>query len=121
VRPRVRAEALQRDRRILPAAGYGHAPRRARRCPQAVATRAGEGARWNARRLELGKISPRSDRNEGGHQELEHLRTSGAPAAEIDRRLALLAFRFRGLKEAASASRSCCRAAGNDTAQLYLA
>ena len=42
--------------------------------------------------LELAEILASLDRSEEAHQELERLRASGAPHAEIDRRLALLAF-----------------------------
>jgi len=60
--------------------------------PQAVATarqaKAHDGTRGG---FELAEVLASLDRNEEAHQELEHLRTSGAPAAEIDRRLALLA------------------------------
>src|SRR6184192_3141354 len=69
--------------------------------PQAVAT-AREAKAHEATRggFELAEVLASLDRNEEAHQELEHLRSSGAPAAEVDRRLALLAFASGDLKEA---------------------
>ena len=91
--------------------------------PQAVATarqaKAHDGTRGG---FELAEILASLDRNEEAHQELEHLRTSGAPAAEIDRRLALLAFASGDLKEARQRFTELLSSGqGNDTAQLYLA
>ena len=91
--------------------------------PQAVATarqaKAHDGTRGG---FELAEILASLDRNEEAHQELEHLRASGAPAAEIDRRLALLAFASGDLKEARQRFTELLSSGqGNDTAQLYLA
>ena len=91
--------------------------------PQAVATarqaKAHDGTRGG---FELAEILASLDRNEEAHQELEHLRTSGAPAAEIDRRLALLAFASGDLKEARQRFTELLSSGqANDTAQLYLA
>lgn len=91
--------------------------------PQAVATarqaKAHDGTRGG---FELAEILASLDRNEEAHQELEHLRTSGAPGAEIDRRLALLAFASGDLKEARQRFTELLSSGqGNDTAQLYLA
>lgn len=91
--------------------------------PQAVATarqaKAHDGTRGG---FELAEILASLDRNEEAHQELEHLRTSGASAAEIDRRLALLAFASGDLKEARQRFTELLSSGqGNDTAQLYLA
>ena len=72
--------------------------------------------------FELAEILASLDRNEEAHQELEHLRAGGAPAAEIDRRLALLAFSSGDLKEARQRFQELLSSGqGNDTAQLYLA
>ena len=91
--------------------------------PQAVATarqaKAHDGTRGG---FELAEILASLDRNEEAHQELEHLRTGGAPPAEIDRRLALLAFASGDLKEARQRFTELLSSGqGNDTAQLYLA
>ena len=91
--------------------------------PQAVATarqaKAHDGTRGG---FELAEILASLDRNEEAHQELEHLRKSGASAAEIDRRLALLAFASGDLKEARQRFTELLSSGqGNDTAQLYLA
>ncbi len=91
--------------------------------PQAVAT-ARQAKAHDATRggFELAEILASLDRNEEAHQELEHLRSSGAPAAEIDRRLALLAFTSGDLKEARQRFTELLSSGqGNDTAQLYLA
>ena len=91
--------------------------------PQAVAT-ARQAKAHDATRggFELAEVLASLDRNEEAHQELEHLRTSGAPAAEIDRRLALLAFSSGDLKEARQRFTELLSSGqGNDTAQLYLA
>jgi tetratricopeptide (TPR) repeat protein len=72
--------------------------------------------------FELAEILASLDRNEEAHQELEHLRASGAPPGEIDRRLALLAFSSGDLKEARQRFQELLSSGqGNDTAQLYLA
>jgi len=54
--------------------------------PQAVAT-ARQAKAHDATRggFELAEVLASLDRNEEAHQELEHLRASGAPSAEIDR------------------------------------
>jgi predicted Zn-dependent protease len=91
--------------------------------PQAVAT-ARQAKAHDATRggFELAEILASLDRNEEAHQELEHLRASGAPAAEIDRRLALLAFSSGDLKEARQRFTELLSSGqGNDSAQLYLA
>src|SRR5207302_358926 len=55
--------------------------------PQAVAT-AREAKAHDATRggFELAEVLASLDRNEEAHQELEHLRSGGAPTAEVDRR-----------------------------------
>jgi tetratricopeptide (TPR) repeat protein len=91
--------------------------------PQAVAT-ARQAKAHDATRggFELAEVLASLDRNEEAHQELEHLRASGAPAAEIDRRLALLAFTSGDLKEARQRFTELLSSGqGNDSAQLYLA
>jgi tetratricopeptide (TPR) repeat protein len=91
--------------------------------PQAVAT-ARQAKAHDATRggFELAEVLASLDRNEEAHQELEHLRANGAPAAEIDRRLALLAFSSGDLKEARQRFTELLSSGqGNDTAQLYLA
>ncbi len=91
--------------------------------PQAVATARQAKAHDTTRGgFELAEVLASLDRNEEAHQELEHLRTSGAPAAEVDRRLALLAFASGDLKEARQRFTELLSSGqGNDTAQLYLA
>ncbi|HKD54711.1 MAG TPA: tetratricopeptide repeat protein [Steroidobacteraceae bacterium] len=91
--------------------------------PQAVATarraEAGDSTRGG---FELAEILASLDRSEEAHQELEHLRTRGAPQAEIDRRLALLAYNSGDMKEARQRfSELISNGEGNDAAQLYLA
>ncbi len=72
--------------------------------------------------FELAEILASLDRNEEAHQELESLRTSGAAPAEIDRRLALLAFASGDLKEARQRFAELLSSGqGNETTQLYLA
>src|SRR5215831_11834945 len=72
--------------------------------------------------FELAEILASLDRNEEAHQELESLRASGAPAVEIDRRLAVLAFNSGDLKEARQRfSELLSSGQGNDAVQLYLA
>ena len=91
--------------------------------PQAVAT-ARQAKAHDATRggFELAEVLASLDRNEEAHQELEHLRSSGAPAAEVDRRLALLAFASGDLKEARQRFTELLSSGqGNETAQLYLA
>jgi tetratricopeptide (TPR) repeat protein len=91
---------------------------------QALAT-AREAKTQDAERggLELAEILASLDRSEEAHQELERLRgTSGAPQAEIDRRLALLAFNSGDFKEARQRFSDLLESGeGNDAAQLYLA
>ena len=72
--------------------------------------------------LELAEIFISLDRIEEAHQQLESLRDHGVPAAEIDRRLALLAFQSGDLKEAQQRFTALlANGEGNDGAQLYLA
>jgi tetratricopeptide (TPR) repeat protein len=91
--------------------------------PQAVATarqaKADDATRGG---FELAEILASLDRSEEAHQELELLRADGAPAAEIDRRLALLAFNSGDMKEARQRFTDLLsNGEGNDAAQLYLA
>jgi tetratricopeptide (TPR) repeat protein len=91
--------------------------------PQAVATarqaKADDATRGG---LDLAEVLASLDRSEEAHQELELLRAGGAPPAEIDRRLALLAFNSGDLKEARQRfSDLLSNGEGNDAAQLYLA
>lgn len=91
--------------------------------PQAVAT-ARRAVADDATRggFELAEILASLDRSEEAHQELERLRVRGAPQAEIDRRLALLAFNAGDMKEARQRfSELVSSGEGNDAAQLYLA
>jgi len=91
--------------------------------PQAVAT-ARQAKAHDATRggFELAEVLASLDRNEEAHQELEHLRSSGAPAAEIERRLALLAFASGDLKEARQRFTELLSSGqGTESAQLYLA
>jgi tetratricopeptide (TPR) repeat protein len=72
--------------------------------------------------LELAEVLASLDRSEEAHQELERLRSNGAPQAEIDRRLALLAFNSGDYKEARQRFNDLLSSGeGNDGAQLYLA
>jgi tetratricopeptide (TPR) repeat protein len=91
--------------------------------PQAVATarqaKADDATRGG---FDLAEVLASLDRSEEAHQELEHLRAGGAPAGEIDRRLALLAFNSGDIKEARQRfSDLVSSGEGNDAAQLYLA
>jgi tetratricopeptide (TPR) repeat protein len=91
--------------------------------PQAVATarqaKADDATRGG---FELAEILASVDRSEEAHQELELLRAGGAPAPEIDRRLALLAFNSGDMKEARQRFTDLLSSGeGNDAAQLYLA
>jgi tetratricopeptide (TPR) repeat protein len=91
--------------------------------PQAVATarkaQADDATRGG---FELAEILASLDRSEEAHQELEQLRAGGAPQAEIDRRLALLAFNSGDMKEARQRFQELLSTGeGNDAAQLYLA
>jgi len=91
--------------------------------PQALATaRAAKTQDAQRGGLELAEILASLDRSEEAHQELEQLRAHGAPQAEIDRRLALLAFNSGDFKEAKQRfSELLATGEGNDGAQLYLA
>ena len=73
--------------------------------------------------LELAEIYASLDRIEEAHQQLESLRgANGIPAAEIDRRLALLAFQSGDFKEAQQRFAALVSSGeGNEAAQLYLA
>lgn len=91
--------------------------------PQALATarqaKADDGPRGG---FELAEVLASLDRSEEAHQELERMRAGGAPQAEVDRRLALLAFNSGDLKEARQRfSDLLSSGEGNDAAQLYLA
>jgi tetratricopeptide (TPR) repeat protein len=91
--------------------------------PQAVATarraQANDATRGG---FELAEILASLDRNEEAHQQLEQLRAGGAPQAEVDRRLALLAFNAGDMKEARQRFTELLSSGeGNDAAQLYLA
>ena len=72
--------------------------------------------------FELAEILASLDRSEEAHQQLEHLRSGGAPQGEVDRRLALLAFNSGDMKEARQRFTDLLSSGeGNDAAQLYLA
>jgi predicted Zn-dependent protease len=73
--------------------------------------------------LELAEVLAALDRVEEAHHQLESLRgTGGVPAAEIDRRLALLAYQSGDLKEARLRFGALLASGeGNDATQLYLA
>lgn len=72
--------------------------------------------------IELAEVLASLDRNEEAHHELEQLRASGAPPAEIDRRLALLAYNSGDYKEARQRFMELASSGeGNDGAALYLA
>jgi predicted Zn-dependent protease len=91
--------------------------------PQAVATarraQADDATRGG---FELAEILASLDRSEEAHQQLELLRAGGAPHAEVDRRLALLAFNSGDMKEARQRFTELLTSGeGNDAAQLYLA
>jgi tetratricopeptide (TPR) repeat protein len=91
--------------------------------PQAVATarraQADDATRGG---FALAEILASLDRSEEAHQQLEQLRTEGAPPAEVDRRLALLAFNSGDMKEARQRFTELLTSGeGNDAAQLYLA
>jgi len=91
--------------------------------PQAVATARREQADDATRGgFELAEILASLDRSEEAHQELEQLRAGGAPQAEVDRRLALLAFSSGDMKEARQRFTDLLSSGeGNEAAQLYLA
>ena len=91
--------------------------------PQAVATarraQADDATRGG---FELAEILASLDRSEEAHQQLELLRAGGAPQAEVNRRLALLAFNSGDMKEARQRfTELLATGEGNDAAQLYLA
>ena len=91
--------------------------------PQAVATarraQADDATRGG---FELAEILASLDRSEEAHQQLELLRAGGAPQAEVNRRLALLAFNSGDMKEARQRfTELLASGEGNDAAQLYLA
>jgi len=91
--------------------------------PQALAT-ARQAKIHDAQRggMELAEILASLDRSEEAHQELERLRATGGPQAEIDRRLALLAYNSGDYKEAKQRfSELASSGEGNEGAQLYLA
>ena len=91
--------------------------------PQALAT-ARQAKTRDAQRggMQLAEVLASLDRSEEAHQELEQLRGAGAPAAEVDRRLALLAFNSGDYKEAKQRfSELLSSGEGSDGAQLYLA
>ena len=91
--------------------------------PQALAT-AREAARFDAERggLQLAETLASLDRSEEAHQELERLRAKGAPQAEIDQRLALLAFNSGDYKEARQRFNDLMSSGeASDSAALYLA
>jgi tetratricopeptide (TPR) repeat protein len=72
--------------------------------------------------FELAEILAALDRVEEAHQELERLRSTNASGAEIDRRLALLAYQAGDMKEAQQRfSEIASSGAANDAAMLYLA
>jgi tetratricopeptide (TPR) repeat protein len=72
--------------------------------------------------FDLAEILASLDRSEEAHQQLERLRSHGAPTAEVDRRLALLAFNSGDFKEARQRfSELVTTGEGNDAAALYLA
>jgi tetratricopeptide (TPR) repeat protein len=91
--------------------------------PEAVATarraQADDATRGG---FELAEVLASLDRSEEAHQQLEHLRAGGASPAEVDRRLALLAFNSGDLKEARQRfTELLASGEANDAAQLYLA
>jgi tetratricopeptide (TPR) repeat protein len=72
--------------------------------------------------LERAEVLAALNRYEEARQQLEELRSQGAAAADIDRRLALLAFDSGDLKDARTRFRQLISSGeGNDGAQLYLA
>jgi tetratricopeptide (TPR) repeat protein len=94
----------------------GDAPQAVAAARQAKADDSTRGA------FELAEVLASLDRSEEAHQELEQMRSGGAPQAEVDRRLALLAFNSGDLKEAQRRFTNLLTSGeGNDAAQLYLA
>jgi len=72
--------------------------------------------------FELAEVLASLDRSEEAHQELERMRSGGAPQSEVDRRLALLAFNSGDMKEARQRFQELVTSGeGNDAMQLYLA
>ena len=91
--------------------------------PKAIAT-AREVMKDDATRgaFELAEVLVALDRIEEAHQELERLRTTKASPAEIDRRLALLAYNAGDLKEAQQRfTELVAHGEATDAALLYLA
>ncbi len=91
--------------------------------PHAIAT-ARDAMRVDAAHgaFELAEILTELDRIEEAHQELERLRNTNAPGAEIDRRLALMAFDSGDLEEAGQRfAQLASDGGGNDSALLFLA
>lgn len=81
-----------------------------------------EAARQPTGAFELADVLASLDRFEEAHQELERLRASGVPAAEIDRHLALLAYDAGDMKDAQMRfSELVSSGEGNDGAMLLLA
>jgi len=91
--------------------------------PEAVATaRRAQASDATRGGFELAEVLASLDRSEEAHQQLELLRTQGAPQGEVDRRLALLAFNSGDMKEARQRFTELLSSGeGNDAAQLYLA
>jgi tetratricopeptide (TPR) repeat protein len=91
--------------------------------PQAVATaRQAKADDATHGGFELAEVLASLDRSEEAHQELEQMRAGGASQAEVDRRLALLAFNSGDMKEARQRFNDLLSSGeGNDAAQLYLA
>jgi tetratricopeptide (TPR) repeat protein len=73
--------------------------------------------------FELAEILTELDRIEEAHQELERLRSTGAPTAEIDRRLALLAYDSGDMEEAEQrfSELASDEGEGSEASLLYLA
>ncbi|MDB6043169.1 MAG: hypothetical protein JWM63_1720 [Gammaproteobacteria bacterium] len=72
--------------------------------------------------FDLAEVLAELDRVEEAHQELERLRSAKAPAGEIDRRLALLAFEAGDMKEAQQRFAELASGSqANEGALLYLA
>jgi tetratricopeptide (TPR) repeat protein len=118
-------EALQRDaksfeaKRVLARAYVlrGDAPKAIATAREAMALNPTVGM------FELAQILSDLDRVEEAHQELESLRNTGAPKAEIDRRLALLAYDSGDLPEAEQRFSDLASDDGEagDSSLLYLA
>jgi predicted Zn-dependent protease len=91
--------------------------------PQALATaRRAQSDDTASGGFELADVLASLDRSEEAHQQLEQLRADGVPQAEVDRRLALLAYNSGDLKEAKQRFTDLVTSGeGNDAAALYLA